>query len=322
MVSFGCVPNAFWPGLLVPILKKPTLDPSAPSSYSPITQPVVFSKLLEMLILDECIDYPFSSAQFGFVQHHRTNTATALAHDIFMFAKNRGSTVYCCSLDVEGAFDAIPHGLLFHNASDAITDHSWLVLYRWYSCMSVHLRWEGDLGTPIRVEHGTRQGGLSFPLLFKVFFKDLIDSLNGLTWGITINRQLYNALCYADDILLASLTPSSLQSLINTAAHIIQTIGLKFDPAKSSCMMFGHKPFSTFLSWMLEGCPLHLDDSLSYLSTSLADDKGNLQVATRTESAYKAFYSLQSAGLHPGGCSPDVSVHIFLLLGCRPFFFL
>lgn len=113
------------------------------------------------------------------------------------------------SLDVEGAFDAIPHSVLFHKASDALSDHSWLVLYRWYSCMSVRIKWGSQFGTPIRVEHGIRQGGLSFRLLLIVFFKGLINSLNGWTCGITINRHSYNTLCYADDILLASLTPCS-----------------------------------------------------------------------------------------------------------------
>lgn len=69
-----------------------------------------------MSILDECPDFLFIPAQFGFVQHQGTNTATTLVNDIFTLAKNQGPTVYCCSLDSKDAFNAIPHGVLFHAA--------------------------------------------------------------------------------------------------------------------------------------------------------------------------------------------------------------
>ena len=42
-LRFGCVPDGFHTGLLVPILKKPQLDASNPSNYRPITISVVMS---------------------------------------------------------------------------------------------------------------------------------------------------------------------------------------------------------------------------------------------------------------------------------------
>lgn len=86
--------------------------------------------------------------------------------------------MYCCSLDAEGAFDNIPHPVLFYKAAEVLKDHSWLVLYHWYSRMSVMVKWDGQLSTPFRVEKGTRQGSLTSPFLFNVFYKELIDSLN------------------------------------------------------------------------------------------------------------------------------------------------
>ena len=68
------------------------------------------------------------------------------------------------------------------------------------------------------VERGTRQGGLSFPLLFNMFYRDLIEQLDSMDCGVTINKQRYNVFCYADDVLLASTTPTGLQKLINTAS--------------------------------------------------------------------------------------------------------
>ena len=38
---YNCIPNVFSTGVIIPILKKPTLDPSVPSNYRPIS--TVFS---------------------------------------------------------------------------------------------------------------------------------------------------------------------------------------------------------------------------------------------------------------------------------------
>ena len=66
---------------------------------------------------------------------------------------------------------------------------------------------------PIRpnVLKGTRQGGLTSPLLFNLVYKDLIDELGSCSGGISIDNDKYNVFCYADDILLASTTVSGLQ---------------------------------------------------------------------------------------------------------------
>ena len=42
--------------------------------------------------------------------------ATALLHDVISYSTTRGCVVYSCSLDAKGAFDAIPHCILFDKA--------------------------------------------------------------------------------------------------------------------------------------------------------------------------------------------------------------
>ena len=58
--------------------------------------------------------------------------------------------------------------------------------------MSVKVKWAGKLSSPFRVEKGTRQGGLTSPFLFNVFYKELIDSLNSsLSDGIIVGGHSY-----------------------------------------------------------------------------------------------------------------------------------
>ena len=138
-IRHSVLPSHFNKGILLPILKKSTLDPSAPGSYRPITVSVVFSKLLELYILDRC-DIEMNPAQFGFVQGRNTNMATALAHDIGVYSLSKGSPTYYCSLDAEGAYDALSHSVILKKCIDVVPDDIWLVLYQWYAYMWVYIR--------------------------------------------------------------------------------------------------------------------------------------------------------------------------------------
>ena len=50
-IRFGVVPDSFTKGLLIPILKKPNIDPSVPKNYRPIVISTTFAKLLEVHII-------------------------------------------------------------------------------------------------------------------------------------------------------------------------------------------------------------------------------------------------------------------------------
>ena len=62
---FAVTPESCALGLLVPVLKKPSLDAAAPRNYRPITISSTFSKLLEKLILSRSAQ-DFDCMQFGF----------------------------------------------------------------------------------------------------------------------------------------------------------------------------------------------------------------------------------------------------------------
>ena len=45
---------------------------------------------------------------------------------------------------------------------------------------------------PIHICKGTRQGGLSSPFIFNIFYKDLVSGLNDLDCGIVIANSKFN----------------------------------------------------------------------------------------------------------------------------------
>ena len=89
----GIVPDAFFCGTLVPILKKSNLDPTIPKNYRPITISTTLSKVLEYYILEQCDSHVYSPSQFGFIPNRSTTMAAALAHDVASYSVASGSTV-------------------------------------------------------------------------------------------------------------------------------------------------------------------------------------------------------------------------------------
>ena len=64
-------------------------------------------------------------------------------------------------------------------------------MYEWYSQLTINITWRGCYSKDVDVNIGTRQGGLSSPLLFNIFYQDLIDRLSTKHCGISINKESF-----------------------------------------------------------------------------------------------------------------------------------
>ena len=287
--------TSFSQGLLIPLLKKTTLDPTIAKNYRPITISNTMSKILELYILDVSGHHDFCDLQFGFVAGRGTDMATSMAHDVFSYCTRRGSPVYTCSLDAEGAFDAVPHDILFQKAINAVPDHFWRIMVNWYSSITVRIKWNSQLSDTIMVCKGTRQGVLSSPFLFNLFYQDLITELSEGIDGIKINNLSYNVFCYADDILLASLTVTGLQNMVDVANRYITDHGLRFNPLKTECVSFGQNYFDPTPVWNLNDVKLKNSDKVNYLGVTLAN-KPNVHIHERISACRRAYYAMQGAG--------------------------
>ncbi len=103
-------------------------------NYRPIVLSVTFAKLLEIHILEESGEHEFHDMQFGVIPGRSTAMAAALAHDVIDHCNSNGSPVYACSLDVEAAFDGIPHSIMFQKVQDVLQDKFWRVLSTVIQC--------------------------------------------------------------------------------------------------------------------------------------------------------------------------------------------
>ena len=261
-----------------------------------------------MYILDECFKY--SDYQFGFIEGRGTSTAVALAHDVMAYCNYNNSSVFMSSLDTEGAFDGIPHPVLFSKTINIIPDACWRLLYRWYSNINVRIKWD-KLGKSINIQKGTRQGGLTSPFLFNVFYKEFVDILSAHSGGISIYNKQFNLFCYADNLLIVSLTVTGLQYMINSAVRYVAQYGLRFNPTKTECVINGRNPFVTEPKFYIDAKELCLKNNITYLGATLGNKCNDEHINRRVSACRKAFYSLQAAGSCSKGLDIQTSIYVW-----------
>ena len=138
-IRFVNVPYLFTKWLLIP------------KNYRPVFVSTTFAKLLKVHILHECREHEFHDLQFGFIKSRGTTMTVGLGHDVTDYYIYNGSRVYVCSLDAEGAFDSIPHSILFKTDIDVISPKYWRILLYWYSYSVVHFKWDNILSDMIHI---------------------------------------------------------------------------------------------------------------------------------------------------------------------------
>jgi hypothetical protein len=140
------------------------LDPGVPNNYRPIIVSSILSKLVEYAVLEESSGHTFSPSQYGFVDGRSTKMAVCTTQDVITYCNSRGSPVYACGLDVEKAFDGVPHCVLLAKSINVIDDHWWRLLHSWYKNTTAAVKYMGKQSQPFELKTGTRQGGAYIPI--------------------------------------------------------------------------------------------------------------------------------------------------------------
>ena len=228
-----------------PPIKKPSLDPSSPANYRPISNLSTMSKLLERLILPRIRPHITNSPNFSPLQsayRPGLSTETALSHifnNLSNICGNRNCAVMV-GLDLSAAFDTINHRILLDTLhSDFCIDGlalSWLRSYLSNRSQYVKL---GDYTSPsAALLAGVPQGSVLGPLLFTTYTSPLSDIVKN--FNVSFHQ-------YADDTSLYSdLSNHSVSEQLDNLRKCTDAINdwhlvnfLQLNPQKSEVMFIG-----------------------------------------------------------------------------------
>ena len=76
-------------------------------------------------------------------------------------------------------------------------------------------QWERHTSRSFHVCNGVKQGAVISPILFAVYYDELIAKLARSGYGCRISQHFVGALSYADDITLLSPSLQGLQYMVN-----------------------------------------------------------------------------------------------------------
>jgi exonuclease III len=309
------VPRQLQQSVIVPVLKKATLDPNQVSNYRPITISSVFAKICEKIMMP-CIDDTLCETQFGFRPGRDTLSACSFMNDLLCYFNSHGSPVYMCSLDAEKCFDRIWHDGLFCKLRDVLPPAHWLFLREWYNSSSAHVRWNTVSSFSFHPSRGTKQGSLLSPLFFNVFIDDLLSRLHRSPFGLRMGSHQFSSMAYADDISLVAAQPQDLQELISICADYASHWRFSFGIKKSRCMIAGKCPLMSGPSWTLHDKNLDVVDELSILGVTFTP---SLNEAThydkRAQACRRSMFGLSQAGsMYPGLCA-EAKLHLWRCIG-------
>ena len=174
--------------VVIPIVKNKRVQLTDKDNYRPIAITTVASKMLELLILENCNnELRTADNQFGFKTSHATDMYLSTFKEIVNFYRTQGSPVYICFIDSSKAFHRVNHWSLFRKLIKRGLHFIVirLIVY-WYSSQLFCVRWGKSLSPGFMVSNRVWQGRILSPTLFNVYMDELIIALNGSKIGCNI----------------------------------------------------------------------------------------------------------------------------------------
>lgn len=261
IVTEDAVPPIWLTSITVPIWKGKG-DIMECSNYRPIRLLCHTMKIFER-ILDNRLRQiiTITPNQCGFVKGRGTTDAMHAARLLLEKHRERNTTIHMAFLDLEKAFDRVPHDLIWlalrsHGVPEAYIQ--WIRLV--YRGVSSAVRCPMGISPPFAINVGVHQGSALSPLLF-ILCMDTVtaDLQTPHPWS----------LLYADDVLLADLQRNALQDQVQTWKTRLDETGMRLNITKTEYLECGLQTDGTI---NISGEDLKKVTQFKYLGSVMSSD--------------------------------------------------
>ncbi|XP_075556532.1 uncharacterized protein LOC142588579 [Dermacentor variabilis] len=256
--------------------------------------------------------------QSGFRRLRSTADSIADVVATLEHAASRHEAAYLVLLDVERAFDGLPHGTIIQALHELrVTGRLLDYVSAFLSDRTLRVRVGDELSTPRSVTAGVPQGSVLSPFLFNLALARLPDFIPKLT-AFEVRVAIY-----ADDIALFASGPTdygcqvrqSLQSAINAVDEYLTSVGLQLSASKTEALMIhprASRARSEVPTLSLRGSPLPWRKKVRYLGLHI-DCRLNFNAATSQlcKDARKVAGAARSLLARGRGCTPHLALRVY-----------
>ncbi len=240
MISHGFAPGGFRLATLIPIPKNKRKSLNKSSNYRAVALSSILGKVLDHIFLIKYSDILFSSElQYGFKKKHSTTQCTFVVNEIIQYYMNNGSNVNAILLDASRAFDRVNYVKLFvllkkRKLCPMITRF----LIKMYTSQSIRVKWGTSISAMCSVSNGVKQGGVLSPILFTIYFDEMLHVLKLSQLGCHIGHTFCGAIGYADDVILLAPSFCGLNKMLDICKKFADSYDVLFNSSKSKLLTF------------------------------------------------------------------------------------
>jgi hypothetical protein len=261
-------PDCLKIALVTPIYKKG--DQSDPSNYRPISSLPILSKLFEMNIKNQLMDFLenhslLCSRQFGYRKHHSTEQLlqSLLQQWRTSLDKKQATYISTLSLDVKKAFDSVNHQLLVTKLQKFSLSSAAIELIKSYLSNRFQVMKIGTTkSSQLPITCGVPQGSILGPVLFLLTVDDLL-------------RLFPTSFAYADDTLIFTEGSTPEQSVENCnylmarVAEWYRNNLLRLNYSKTQYCIFSNRKVNNTYSINIDQSKIDSKDTLTLLGVTL-----------------------------------------------------
>lgn len=246
----------------------------------------VFSKIILSRITNT-LEENQPKEQAGFRRHFSTIDHIHALRQILQKFKEYNKTYYLGFIDFNKAFDTLEHSFIWNALEAQGVETKYIrILKNIYTKSTARVKLEST-GDEFPIKRGVRQGDPISPKLFSAVLEMIFRNLKW-TKGLNINGENLSHLRFADDIILFSDCPKTLESMLQQLSNESIKAGLSMNLTKTKIMSN-----STNIEIKIKDEVIEYVQEYIYLGQLISqEDCMQKEIERRIANTWKRFWSL------------------------------